>query len=32
MDIFTESELQELAELFGVSDINVLASYAKGDN
>ena len=32
MDIFTESELVELAELFGVSDIDVCASYAsKGD-
>ena len=33
MDIFTESELQELAELFGVNDLDIYNSYAnKGDN
>lgn len=33
MDVFTELELQELAEIFGVSDADVCASYAsKGDN
>ena len=33
MDFFTELELQELAEVFGVSDADVCASYAnKGEN